>query len=243
MAKVRILVRKRRKKAARHRFPRVVRWGIGVLLGLWLATALHVLVLKFVNPPFTTGMACKWLAARFTGDEYQKPRHHWRSLSEMSSHLVRAVQAGEDQRFLTHHGFDLIELNQAVKDFFAAGRIRGASTITMQAARSVFLWKDRSWIRKLLEAYYTVLIESFWSKRRILEIYLNTVDWGTDIVGAEAASRAYFHTSASRLTASQAAFLAAVLPSPHHWSPADPSAYVRERQQKIMDDMKKMPLL
>jgi monofunctional biosynthetic peptidoglycan transglycosylase len=113
----------------------------------------------------------------------------------------------------------------------------------MQAARTVFLWKDRNWIRKSLEAYYTVLIEVLWSKKRILEIYLNTVDWGTDVMGAEAASRVYFHTSASRITAYQAALLAAILPSPHNWSAANPSAYVRARQQKILDDMRKMPLL
>jgi monofunctional biosynthetic peptidoglycan transglycosylase len=206
-------------------------------------TALHVLMLKFLDPPFTTAMAWKWIRAQFMGEAYHSPRYHWRALSEISPHLVRAVQAGEDQRFLTHRGFDFIELNQAIRDFFAAGKIRGASTITMQAARTIFLWQDRSWVRKSLEAYYTVLMEALWSKRRILEIYLNTVDWGTDIMGAEAASRAYFQTSASRLTASQAALLAAILPSPHHWSPKDPSAYVRERRQKIMNDMKKMPLL
>jgi monofunctional biosynthetic peptidoglycan transglycosylase len=237
------LVRKRKKKAPRRRVPRLLKWGVGIVFGLWLVTALHVLVLKFVDPPFTTGMACKWLRARFIGEEYQSPRYHWRSLDEISPHLVRAVQAGEDQRFLIHSGFDFVELNQAVRDFFAAGRIRGASTITMQAARTVFLWKDRNWIRKSLEAYYTVLIEVLWSKKRILEIYLNTVDWGTDVMGAEAASRVYFHTSASRITAYQAALLAAILPSPHNWSAANPSAYVRARQQKILDDMRKMPLL
>jgi monofunctional biosynthetic peptidoglycan transglycosylase len=216
---------------------------MGILFGLWLATALHVGLLRFVDPPFTTRMAYQWLRARVVGEAYRSPRYYWRSIGELSPHLVRAVQAGEDQRFLTHRGFDFIELNQALRDFFSAGRVRGASTITMQAARTVFLWQDRSWVRKSLEAYYTVLIEALWSKKRILEIYLNTVDWGTDVMGAEAASRAYFHTSASRLTASQAALLAAILPSPHHWSAADPSAYVRARQQKILNDMKKMPLL
>jgi len=237
------LARKRRKKAPRRRIPRLFKWAIGIIFGLWLVTALHVLMLKFVDPPFTTGMAYGWLRARFIGEQYQSPRYYWRSLGEISPHLVKAVQAGEDQRFLIHSGFDFIELNQAVQDFFPAGRIRGASTITMQAARTVFLWQDRSWARKSLEAYYTVLIEALWSKKRILEIYLNTVDWGTDVMGAEAASRVYFHTSASQLTASQAALLAAILPSPHHWSAADPSAYVRARQQKILNDMKKMPLL
>ncbi|MGE5841599.1 MAG: biosynthetic peptidoglycan transglycosylase, partial [Deltaproteobacteria bacterium] len=116
-------------------------------------------------------------------------------------------------------------------------------TITMQAARTVFLWPGRSPARKALEAYYTVLIEVLWSKKRILEIYLNTVDWGENTVGAEMASKRYFQSSSSALTAEQAALLAAILPSPHHWSPERPTEYVKERQRRILEDMKKMPLL
>jgi len=215
---------------------------VGIIVGLWMLMVMHVLILKFVNPPLTNAMAWKWLRAQLSSEEYEKPRYHWRPLKKISPHLIRAVQAGEDQRFVAHHGFDFVELNQAAKDFLWAGRIRGASTISMQTARTLFLWQDRSWIRKSLEAQYTILLEALWSKRRILEIYLNTVDWGDGIMGAEAASKMYFHTNASRLTASQAALLAAILPSPHRWSPANPSTYLRERQKRIMEDMGKMPL-
>lgn len=217
---------------------------VKVLLVLLALTLIQVFVTKFVDPPFTTLMAFKWLQGKLLADRhYEWPQYDWRPLKEISPHLIRAVQAGEDQRFLTHHGFDFTELNQALRDLLSTGRVRGASTITMQVARTVFLWPGRSWLRKLGEAYYTVLIEVLWDKRRILEIYLNTVDWGTGIIGAEAASRTYFHTSSSILTRSQAAILAAILPSPHNWSPGNPSAYLRERQKRIMKDMEKMPLL
>jgi monofunctional biosynthetic peptidoglycan transglycosylase len=154
--------------------------------------------------------------------------------------LAKAVLAAEDQRFLSHHGFDFVELNDALQDMAAGERLRGASTITMQAARSVFLWPGRSLLRKSLEAYYTVLIELVWGKRRILEIYLNTVDWGTDVVGAEAASRKYFQRSANSLSPEEGALLAAILPSPHTWSPVNPTEYVREKQNSILKDMKHM---
>jgi monofunctional biosynthetic peptidoglycan transglycosylase len=113
----------------------------------------------------------------------------------------------------------------------------------MQTARTVFLWPDRSWGRKVAEAYYTVLIEIFWSKERILEIYLNTVDWGSDLMGAESACKTYFHRSCTHISRPQAALLAAILPNPDKWSPTNPSAYVSMRQKTILKDMKKMPLL
>ena len=212
-------------------------------LALCILTLLQVLVLKFVSPPFTIRTACLWVRGKVTGDEYQWPSYHRRPLSRISPHLIRAVQAGEDQRFLSHHGFDFAELNLAVRDLVTMRRFRGASTISMQVARTVFLWPGRSWFRKSIEAYYTIIIEVMWGKKRILEMYLNTVDWGPGIMGAEAASRKYYHTNASRVTASEAAMMAAILPSPHSWSLADPSRYLQERQKKIMTDMEKMPLL
>jgi monofunctional biosynthetic peptidoglycan transglycosylase len=134
-------------------------------------------------------------------------------------------------------------MNEAIKDMAAGKGFRGASTITMQVARTVFLWPDRSWLRKGAEAYYTVVIEIFWTKKRIFEIYLNTVDWGTGVKGVEAASRKYFHLPCLSLSPSQAAALAAILPSPHRWSPIKPNARVLERKRRILIDMKKMPLL
>jgi monofunctional biosynthetic peptidoglycan transglycosylase len=213
-------------------------------LSLFLViSVLQVAALRFVNPAFTGAMISNWVADKIAGQEARWPDPKWRSLRKISPHLRRSVLAGEDQRFTAHSGFDFVEMNQAFQEVLAGGRVRGASTITMQVARTVFLWPGRSLARKSLEAYYTVLIEMFWSKKRILEVYLNTVDWGEDVVGAEMASRKYFRTNASYLTAEQAALLAAVLPSPHHWSPEHPTEYVRERQKRILEDMRKMPLL
>ena len=161
-------------------------------------------------------------------------------MEQMSPYVKKAVLAAEDQRFLTHNGFDLIELNEAIKDMAMGKGYRGASTITMQMARTVFLWPARTWMRKGLEAYYTALLEIFLSKERILEVYLNTVDWGEGIRGIEAAARAYFHVSPTHVSRAQAALLAAILPSPHRWSPTKPNARVLGRQRRILNDMNKM---
>jgi monofunctional biosynthetic peptidoglycan transglycosylase len=203
-------------------------------------SVLQVLTLKYVDPPVTTRMAFHWMKIRLGMEEGQLPRYQWRPLEKISVNLGRAVLAGEDQRFLSHHGFDFIEMNEALQDMAAGERLRGASTISMQTARTVFLWQNRSWLRKSLEAYYTFLIELTWGKRRILEIYLNTVDWGNDLVGAEAAAKGYFRKTAATLDPEEGALLAAILPSPHHWSPVRPTEYVRERQKKILKDMKHM---
>ena len=173
----------------------------------------------------------------------ERRRYRWLDLEDISPHLKKAVLAAEDQRFLSHRGFDFTELGQALRDFLRAEKTRGASTISMQTARTVFLWPDRSWLRKIAEAYYTILMELMWSKERIFEIYLNTVHWGKGIMGAEAASRKYFHTSAASLNAAQAALLAAILPNPTRWRPVNPTDYIRERQWEIMRQMAHMPLI
>jgi monofunctional biosynthetic peptidoglycan transglycosylase len=222
---------------------RVVKACFLLVVLFLVVSVLQVAVLRFVNPPFTGAMISNWVADKVAGREAQWPDPEWRPLRKISPHLRRSVLAGEDQRFTAHHGFDLVEMNHAFQDALAGGRVRGASTITMQVARTVFLWPGRSLARKALEAYYTVLIEACWSKKRILEVYLNSVDWGENLVGAEMASKRYFRTHASYLTAEQAALMAAVLPSPHQWSPEHPTEYVKERQRRILEDMKRMPLL
>lgn len=209
---------------------------------LVILTFLQVAVVRFINPPFTMSTAILTLKNNFFSSKDIAPKGEWRSIKDISPFLVRAVLAAEDQRFMSHGGFDLRELNRAVMDIIKERKIRGASTITMQMARTVFLWHDRSILRKITEAYYTVLIEFIMPKIRILEIYLNMVDWGNGIIGAEAASKKYFNKSASELTESQAALLAAVLPSPHRWSPANPNKQVIARQKRILRDMKKMHL-
>jgi monofunctional biosynthetic peptidoglycan transglycosylase len=202
-----------------------------------------VFLLRFLDPPVTVGVIWSFLQHKIAAKRYERPLYQWRELKQISPYLKKAVLAAEDQRFLSHHGFDFTELNQAVRDLLADERTRGASTISMQAARTIFLWPGRSWFRKSAEAYYTVLIELLWSKQRIFEMYLNTVHWGRGIMGAEAASRTYFHTSSGNITASQAALLAAILPNPTRWTPIEPSRYIRERQIEIMTQMVRMPVL
>jgi monofunctional biosynthetic peptidoglycan transglycosylase len=155
--------------------------------------------------------------------------YHW--TEDISPRLERAVIAAEDQNFCTHHGFDWASINKAVQDHNRrpSKPMRGASTISQQTARTLFLVPMRSWIRKGLEAYLTVLLESLWPKKRILLAYLNLVDWGDGIFGAEAAANAYFGTDAGSLDGAQAARLAAILPNPHKWKAAHPGRYVRRR--------------
>ncbi len=235
--------RRKKRTPIRGKIRRAWRFFLKSLFIVIVLTIAQVFLLKFFNPPFTARTAWTWFGNKLTTGHDERPFYQWRQLKKISPHLRKAVLAGEDQRFLSHHGFDFIEMNEAFWDILTERGTRGASTISMQAARTVFLWSGRSWMRKMAEAYYTLLIEMFWSKERILEIYLNTVDWGERIMGAEAASRIYFHSSSSRITATQAALLAAVLPNPRKWSPAHPSRFVEERKERIMRDMPKMPLL
>ena len=208
---------------------------------LVLLSILQVLSLKYMDPPSFL-IAPFRAVARGLAARSPETSMHWRSFKQISPHVKRAVLAAEDQRFLKHKGFDFIELNEALKNMALGKGYRGASTITMQVARTVFLWPARTWIRKGFEAYYTVLLELFLSKKRILEVYLNTVDWGKGIRGVEAAARTYFHVSAGQVSRGQAALLAAVLPSPHRWSPAKPNARVLKRQKRILKDMHIMQL-
>lgn len=171
---------------------------------------LYLLVFRFVPVPFTPQMAFDWIT-------FEEVHQSWRSIDAMSPALKRAVIGSEDQSFCTHHGFDFEDIELALKAHERGKRLRGASTISQQVARTLFLWPQRSWLRKGLEAYLTVLVEFVWPKKRILEAYLNHVDWGHGNYGAEAAARTYFHKSAARVSPSEAARLASVLPNPDKW--------------------------
>ncbi len=212
----------------------VLRWLGRVVLGLLLASIAAVAVLRFVDPPLTPLMVIRAVQGALDG-RWVGIRQRWVPLEEVSPALLRAVLAAEDARFFEHHGFDFeeIERARAYNERHGGRRMRGASTISMQTARNVFLWQDRTWLRKGLEAYFTVLLELLWSKRRILEVYVNVAEWGDGVYGVEAASRAAFGVPAVKLSARQAALLAAVLPSPRRWSAARPSSYVRERAARI----------
>lgn len=162
----------------------------------------------------------------------------WRDLDAIAPVLAMSVIAAEDQRFASHSGFDFAAIRSAVAE--ADGRPRGASTLSQQVAKNVFLWNGRSWLRKGLEAWYTVLVELIWPKRRILEVYLNVAEFGEDIYGAEAAAQRLFGKPASALTAAEAARLAAVLPSPRRWSARSPGPYVQRRSAWIQRQVRQL---
>lgn len=189
-----------------------------------------LLLFRFVPVPGTPQMLVSWLAAR--GAHYS-----WKEEANISPLLARAVIASEDQKFCFHRGFDWSSIDKAVRAHERGARLRGASTISQQTARSLFLLPVRSWIRKGLEAYLTVLEELLWPKRRILTVYLNLVDWGNGNFGAEAAAQADFHSRASVLTQREAARLAAVLPDPDGWRAVHPGPYVAERTYIILSRM------
>ena len=210
------------------------RWGralrnllVTILAVLLIGPVLAVIVYRFVPPPITILMIERSIQG-------QGLDHRWLPLSRMSPALPRAAIAAEDARFCQHHGFDFQAIQKALKhDERRPGRIRGGSTISQQTAKNVFLWPDRSWVRKGFEAYFTVLIEAIWGKRRIMEVYLNTVEMGPGIYGVEAAAQRYFHVSAHDLNPAQAARIIAILPSPLKWQAVDPGAYVRRRSGRI----------
>lgn len=184
-------------------------------------------VFKFVPPPITILMVQRM----FEGKGLDR---RWVSLSKMSPALPNAVIAAEDARYCSHWGFDFEAMEKAMAhNERRPGKIRGGSTISQQTAKNVFLWPQRSYVRKGLEAYFTVLIETLWGKRRIMEVYLNTVEWGPGIYGADSAARRYFGVGADDLTPAQAARLAAILPSPLKWKAAKPGPYVKKRSKRI----------
>jgi monofunctional biosynthetic peptidoglycan transglycosylase len=198
----------------------------------WLAGSLGlVLLFRYVDPPTTAVML---LQPGAVGDlDYT-----WVDRDAIAWSAARAVMASEDQRFTTHHGIDFVSLDAALADFRKGDGLRGASTITQQVAKNLFLWQGRSFVRKALEAYFAVLLEMCWPKERILEVYLNIVEFGPGVFGVEAAAREYFDSNAAALNAYDAALLAAVLPNPAELRAARPSAYVRERQSWIVSQMR-----
>lgn len=237
------MARHNRKKKNSHVFNRLAKIFITLTILLVLFTLVQVVMLKFFAPPFTARMVWNTIGQLIKSERHHLPVYIWRPLDKISPHLRRAVLAGEDQRFPDHHGFDMVEIRQALNELFLGQKSRGASTISMQTARTIYLLPDRGIIRKALEAYYTLLIELIWNKRRILEIYLNTVDWGPDVMGAEAASMRYFHKHSDQLTRRQAALLAAILPNPRRFSPVKSNSYIKMRAKRILEDMHRMPIM
>jgi monofunctional glycosyltransferase len=221
----------------RPRLSRLLR-GLGIVLVAWAAvTAAIVVALRWIDPPFTSFMLQSRVGAIFSSKPGYEFRHEWRDWDRISRNAALAVVAAEDQQFPGHHGFDFKQIDKALADRERGRRVRGASTISQQVAKNLFLWPGQNWFRKGLEAGLTVLIEFTWSKQRILEVYLNVAEFGRGTFGVQAASRRFFHKDASRLTRSDAALLAAVLPAPQRFRADAPSNYVRRRQAWIERQM------
>ncbi len=217
----------------------VRRFAWATLGALMLAVLLSVglvLVFRWADPPYSAFMAEARVAAWNAHEPYVF-RHAWVNLTQISPNLPLAVVASEDQKFPEHSGFDVAAIERAYALNQHSHHVRGASTISQQVAKNLFLWSGRSYFRKALEAYFTVLIERCWPKRRILEIYLNIAEFGTGTYGAEAAAQHFFHKNAAHLSRNDAAVLAAVLPNPQRFSAAAPSRYVQQRREWILGQM------
>ena len=208
---------------------RLVRWALYAGLAWFVFGIAAVVLLRFVPPPVSAVMAEDWIGAKLRGDSAYALHYRWVAWDRVAPALPLSLVAAEDQRFPQHHGFDFVAIQKALDEADDGERLRGASTISQQVAKNLFLWNGRSFVRKGLEAYFTVLIETLWPKRRILEMYLNIAQFGDGIYGAGAASQVFFRTTPDRLDAQQAALLAAVLPNPLRFKVDKPSAYVMRR--------------
>lgn len=230
---------KRRKK--KTIFIRPGKIAFDLLLCFLVITIVPVLIYSAVDPSTTALMWIRWSES---DDKKDLPRAftHWVKLENISPHLMKAVISSEDQKFFQHRGFDWQSIESAIVTNLTTDRTVGASTISMQTSRNVFLWQDRSWLRKSLETYFTVLIENLWSKKRILEVYLNVIEWGNGIYGCESASRAYFNHPSRLLSPVEAAWMAAVLPNPRRWSIHHPHPQLLDRQARILRQMTKIRL-
>lgn len=207
---------------------------------LALASTVPVVLLRWCDPPVSAYMLGARLDAALAHDRSYRTRYQWVDLEHISANAALAVIASEDQDFPFHAGFDFRSIREAVRASERGKRLRGASTLTQQVARNLFLWSGRSFIRKGLEAWFTVLIETLWPKERILEVYLNIAEFGRGIYGVQAASQTYFHEPAAHLTREEAAILAAVLPNPHRMHAERPSRYVLARRDWILGQMRQL---
>ncbi|MBA6153913.1 monofunctional biosynthetic peptidoglycan transglycosylase [Gelidibacter maritimus] len=216
---------------------KIFRFLFKILLWLLVLPIFGVVVFKWVPVPVTPLMVIRY----FEQKEAKKEtvwKHNWVSIDEISENLQLAVICSEDQNFLKHNGFDLKAIEKAFESNQKSGKVRGGSTISQQTAKNVFLWPQRSWLRKGMETYVTFWIELIWSKKRIMEVYLNSIEMGNGIYGAEAASQFWFQKSASKLSKSEASAIAAILPRPLMYRANPPTNYIAGRKLWIMKQMR-----
>lgn len=239
--------RARRWRTVANRLPPTQRrWLARIGRGVWTATQVFmvgsvalVLLLRWIPPPTSSFIVQGWLSALWAG-EHAAFRYDWTPMKMISPQAALAVIAAEDQRFPDHFGFDFVEIQDALEDQDEGKPLRGASTLSQQLAKNLFLWPGRSFVRKGLEVWFTVLLELLWPKQRILEVYLNIAEFGQYTFGVEAASQRFFHKPAARLTTDEAARLAAVLPNPLRYRVDRPSVYVFKRQRWIERQMRQL---
>lgn len=208
-----------------------------IILWFFILSIGFTILYRFVPVPITPLMVIRLWEQAWDETKDIRLTKDWVSMSKISRHMPQAVVAAEDQKFLDHWGFDMEAMEKAWQGNKRGKRIKGASTITQQTAKNVFLWPNRNFVRKGLEAYFTLLMELLWSKERIMEVYLNVIEMGDGIYGIEAAAQTYFKKPAAKLNRSEAAVIAAVLPNPRGWNPARPTGYIRGRQSWIMRQM------
>ena len=210
----------------------VMLWFLGLSVSL-------VVIYKFIPVPFTPLMVVRFIETKKSDQEVSFD-HDWEPLENISPNLQKAVIASEDGTFLQHYGFDFKAMGKALKNNQKGKKIKGGSTISQQTAKNVFLWQGRSYLRKGLEAYFTFLIELVWGKERIMEVYLNSIEMGDGIYGAQAASRHWYHKDASNLSVREAAGIAAILPNPRKFTASNSSSYTNKRKTKIVRLIRRM---
>lgn len=213
---------------------RVFRFLLKCCVWFVILTVLWVVIYRYIPIYYTPLMAIRSLENTEKSSTF---KHNWVDIEDISIHLQKAVICSEDQKFVNHNGFDIEAIEKAYQNNKKSKRIKGASTISQQTAKNVFLWPNRSWLRKGLETYFTFLIERLWSKERILEVYLNSIEMGNGVYGAEAASQHWFGTSAKRLNINQSAAIAAILPNPRRYKAQPATSYISARKQWIIKQM------
>ena len=218
---------------------RIFRWIRNIIIFFFVFSILQVIIFKYIPVYFTPLMIIRCIEQK-KEDKKIVWEHQWVSLDKISAYLPQAVVASEDNLFMDHSGFDFDQIEKAKKEAEKGKRQRGASTITQQTAKNAFLWPGKSYIRKGLEAYYTVLVELIWDKKRIMEVYLNSIEMGDGIYGAEAVAQNHFHKTAQNLSRNECAIIAATLPNPRKFNSAKPSPYIEKRKNQIISLMGKI---
>jgi monofunctional glycosyltransferase len=228
-----------KKKSLIRGFLNLIKW---IAIVFFASTIFFIILYRFINPPVTPLMIIRVSSQIFHGEKVKLDKK-WVKIEDISPRMIRAVIASEDNRFVEHWGIDTQAVNEAIEHNKKGKRTHGASTISQQTAKNVFLWPSRTYLRKGLELYFTILIEKIWGKKRIMEVYLNVIETGKGIYGIEKASQYYFHTHNTNLTDRQAALIAGALPSPQKYNPANPGNYLASRSDQIISLMYKIETL